>query len=105
LWHLTKSLIIFFTMLYIAMYWFLCTLDYIATVNRLSSTTTTTTKPFIPKQVWDRLEMKPHKKKNRYKTKAKKKEKTKGDKKIKSKKEKIQLNAKSKKRKRGGKKT
>jgi hypothetical protein len=78
LWHLTKSLIIFFTMLYIAMYWFLCTLDYIATVNRLSSTTTTTTKPFIPKQVWDRLEMKPHKKKKQVQNKSEKEGENKG---------------------------
>jgi hypothetical protein len=65
-------------MLYIAMYWFLCTLDYIATVNRLSSTTTTTTKPFIPKQVWDRLEMKPHKKKKQVQNKSEKEGENKG---------------------------
>jgi hypothetical protein len=35
---------------------------------------------------WGRLEMKPHEKKNKYKTRAKKKEKTNGDKKTKSKK-------------------
>jgi hypothetical protein len=35
---------------------------------------------------WGRLEMKPHEKKNRYKTRAKNKRKTKGDKKTKSKK-------------------
>jgi hypothetical protein len=35
---------------------------------------------------WGRLEMKPHEKKNRYKTRAKKKKKTKDDKKTKSKK-------------------
>jgi hypothetical protein len=38
---------------------------------------------FYSQANWGMLEMKPHKQKNRYKTRAKKKEKTKGDKKIK----------------------
>jgi hypothetical protein len=45
---------------------------------------TTTTNPFIPS--WGRLEMKPHEKKNRCKTRAKNKKKTKDDKKTKLKK-------------------
>jgi hypothetical protein len=36
---------------------------------------------FYSQASWGRLEMKPHRQKNMYKTKAKKKEKTKGDKK------------------------
>jgi hypothetical protein len=43
---------------------------------------TTTTKSFSPKQIWGRLEMKPHNPKNRDKARAKKKGENKGDKKM-----------------------
>jgi hypothetical protein len=45
---------------------------------------------FYSQVSWGRLEMKPHKQKKKYKTRAKKKDKTKGDKKTKSKNEKRQ---------------
>jgi hypothetical protein len=45
------------------------------------TTTTTTTKPFIPKASWGKLEMKPHEKKIGTKQEQKRRGKTKGDKK------------------------